>query len=239
MEELRTTEVLEAEILEDARKKAARILRTADDSLAAQKRSWEKKLADDLESIRKAYMDRMKKSIEDIFARFPLDKRRLRLKTHEEFLSGAINAFLSNLDHEKLLFILERELSQRLMAVAENVNAPRPSVNNASASRDGIDNTAASRAVVRYSGLSVPEARDLLGKTRLPFSWDFLENFSTNDLLLDETSADPIPGGFPSIVIDTETFRLSASVESAAAALLKDNREELASALLGREVIND
>ena len=212
MEELRSTEVLEAEILEDARKKAAKVLRTADDSLAQQKRGWGKKLDDDLESIRKAYMDRMKKEIDNIFSRLPLDKRRLRLKTHEEFLSGAINDFLSNLGRERILSILERELSRLLETVDFEAEA------------SGI---ALQHAVVRYSDLSLSEAKEILKKNQLPYNWDFQEGFQTDDLSPDSQ--------FPLIIIDTETFRLTASVEGAAAALLKENREELAVALLGQE----
>jgi len=229
MEELRTTEVLEREILEDARKKAARLLRTTDDTIAQQKRDWEKKLADDLESIRKSYMTRMKKTVEDIFARQPLDKRRLRLKTHEGFLSGAIEDFLSGLDRNRTLSLLERELLERLNAVTGDVGArdAAPAVAN-----NGVANNAAIPAIVRYSGLSLDETRSILKKSQAAFDWQFQEDLSSNDL----SSQNAI---FPAIVIETDKFRLTASIESAAAALLKDNREELAAALLGPEVLHD
>jgi len=208
MEELKSTEVLEHEILEDARKKAAKILKTADDTLNQQKRDWDKKLADDLETIRKTYMDRMKKTKEDIFARLPLDKRRLRLKTYEEFLSAAINDFLSGIDRKGLLSVLERELLKRLGAVAGD-----PALN----------------AVVSYSGLSLSEVRSILKKSSVSYDWKFQEDTIPH-------STFHIPhSSLPMIVIDTEAFRLTASVEAAAAALLKDYREELAIALLGPE----
>jgi vacuolar-type H+-ATPase subunit H len=225
MEELRTTEVLEREILEDARKKAARLLRTTDDTIAQQKRDWEKKLGDDLESIRKSYMTRMKKTVEDIFARQPLDKRRLRLKTHEGFLSGAIEDFLSGLDRTRLISLLERELLERLNAVAGDVGLK-------AATESSVTNNASKDAVVRYSGLSLDEVRSILKKSQAAFDWQFQEDLSSNDL----SSQNAI---FPAIVIETDKFRLTASIEAEAAALLKDNREELAAALLGREVIND
>jgi len=229
MEELRTTEVLEREILEDARKKAARLLRTTDDTIAQQKRDWEKKLGDDLESIRKSYMNRMKKTVEDIFVRQPLDKRRLRLKTHEGFLSGAIEDFLSGLDRKRTLSLLEHELLERLQAVSDDSGAKSSVANNAS--KDAVANNA---AVVRYSGLTLDETRSILKKSRAAFDWQFEEDISSNDVSLNESST-----RFPGIVIDTGAFRLTASIESAAAALLKDNREELAAALLGPEVLHD
>jgi vacuolar-type H+-ATPase subunit H len=235
MEELRTTEVLEREILEDARKKAARLLRTTDDTIAQQKRDWEKKLGDDLESIRKSYMTRMKKTVEDIFARQPLDKRRLRLKTHEGFLSGAIEDFLSGLDRTRLISLLERELLERLNAVAGDVGLKAVTENivaqNAVA-YNGMANNAIIPAIVRYSGLSLDEVRSILKKSQAAFDWQFQEDLSSNDL----SSQNAI---FPAIVIETDRFRLTASIKSAAAALLKDNREELAAALLGPEVLHD
>ena len=233
MEELRTTEVLEREILEDARKKAARLLKTADDSIAQQKRDWEKKLGDDLESIRKTYMTRMKKTVEDIFARQPLDKRRLRLKTHEGFLSGAINGFLSGLDRKRLLSVLERELLRLLETVGFEADA------SGAVANDAVANNAAKAAVVRYSGLSLDETRSILEKSQAAFDWQFEEDLSSNALAGNDLSFDGSSARFPGIVINTGAFRLTASIESAAAALLKDNREELAAALLGREVIND
>jgi vacuolar-type H+-ATPase subunit H len=227
MEELRTTEVLEREILEDARKKAARLLRTTDDTIAQQRRDWEKKLGDDLESIRKSYMTRMKKTVEDIFARQPLDKRRLRLKTHEGFLSGAIEDFLSGLDRTRLISVLERELLERLNAVAGDIIG-------SSVTNNGVTNNVAISAVVCYSGLSLDETRSILKKSNAAFDWQFEEDLSSNDVLRDNSSA-----RFPRIVIDTGVFRLTASIESTAAALLKDNREELAAALLGPEALHD
>ena len=223
MEELRTTEVLEREILEDARKKAARLLKTADDSLAQQKRDWDRKLDDDLESIRKTYMSRMKKTVEDIFARQPLDKRRLRLKTHEGFLSGAIEDFLSGLDRKRLLSLLERELLERLNAVAN-------------------DTPKGTAAVVRYSGLTIAEVHSVLSKSPAAFDWQFQEVLAPNDLSFNDKSlgdSSAQSARFPLIVIETKIFRLTASVEAAAAALLKDNREELAAALLSPEALHD
>jgi vacuolar-type H+-ATPase subunit H len=245
MEELRTTEVLEREILEDARKKAARLLRTTDDTIAQQRRDWEKKLGDDLESIRKSYMSRMKKTVEDIFARQPLDKRRLRLKTHEAFLSGAIEDFLSGLDRTRLISLLERELLERLNAVAGDVGLKAVSENGVApnvVAANAVANNARIPTVVRYSGISLEETRSILKKSPAAFDWQFQEDLSANDLSFnDEFLNDSLSrsGRFPSIVIDTDRFRLTASIKSAAAALLKDNREELAAALLGREVIND
>ena len=231
MEELRSTEVLEREILEDARKKAFKTLKTADDTLASQKKEWERKISTDVNSIRNLYSERLKKNSIEIFARLPLDKRRLRLKTHEDFLTGALNDFLTGLGREKLLFILERELLGRLGAVAD-----------AGAAGDGDIH----RAVVRYSGLSLSETRGMLKKAQIPGDLEFQEDLLGNESSASDPSTnDPSTGDlsarseFPSIAIDTEAFRITASIKDTAAALLKDHREDLAVALLGTEVLND
>jgi len=214
MEELRTTEVLGNEILEDARKKAHKILKTSDDTLAAQNRDWERKTKRSLDSIRKTFAERTRKTNEEIQARLPLDKRRLRSETTEGFLNRAIDDFLRTLNREKLLLVLERELRVRLKVCAEDL--------------------ARHRSVVRYSGLSLDEAKAVLEKvTRALEETDFL--FKPDW----EYRADSVVREFPLIFIETKTFRIIASVKSASKYLLKEKRAELAAALLGEGVLND
>ena len=199
MEELKSTETLDREILEDARKKALRILKTAEETLTSQGRSWEKKTKETLETIRKIYAERIKKQEEEILARLPLDKRRLRSKISDGFIANAMTSFLHSIKREQLLSILEKDISEHLRAsVIDEENIP----------------------MVTYSGLSLAEARNILKK-----DWTFIE--------------DKIAREFPSIIINTENMKITASVETAAANLLKDKRAELAQALLGEGVLND
>jgi V/A-type H+/Na+-transporting ATPase subunit E len=214
MEELRTTEVLGNEILEDARKKAHKILKTSDDTLATQNRDWERKTKRSLDSIRKTFAERTRKTNEEIQARLPLDKRRLRSETTESFLVRAMSDFLRTLSREKLLLVLERELHVRLKACAVDL--------------------ARHRAIVRYSGLSLDEAKTVLEKvSRVLEETDFLNSPDW------EYRADSVVREYPLIFIETKTFRIIASVKSASKALLKEKRGELAAALLGEGVLND
>jgi len=214
MEELRTTEVLGNEILEDARKKAHKILKTSDDTLAAQNRDWERKTKRSLDSIRKTFAEKTRKTNEEIQARLPLDKRRLRSETTEGFLVRAMNDFLRTLSRDKLLLVLEKELSSRLKACA--------------------DDLARHRSIVRYSGLSLDEAKAVLEKVSSALEeTDFLHSPDW------EYRADSVVREFPLIFIETKTFRIIASVKSASKALLKEKRAELAAALLGEGVLND
>jgi len=205
MEELRSTEVLAREILEDAHRKANKILKSAEESQESQARDWEKRTLEAINSIRKSYEDRIKKDSDEIFLRLPLDKRRLRSEAAENYLVKAMDDFLRSLPRETLLSVLERELTEHLGGSNEDL--------------------ALSDAEISYSGLSLPETRELLAKVYVMGNLKFRE--------------DPNSHQFPWIVIYTRTARIFASVEKAAAALLKNKRAELASALLGDGVLND
>ncbi|MDR1565813.1 MAG: ATPase [Treponema sp.] len=136
MEELRSTEVLDREILEDARKKAFKILKTADDTVRSQAQRWEKKTRKAVADIRGIYARRVEKVKEEILARLPLDKRRLRSETAEHFLLEAMENFLATLSRKQLLSVLDREFTERL------------------ADCPGLE----SKAVLLYSGMTGEEA---------------------------------------------------------------------------------
>jgi vacuolar-type H+-ATPase subunit E/Vma4 len=118
MEELQSTEVLDREILEDARKKAFKILKSADDSVAASKVLWEQKLQKTLEQARTTYAKKAEQSRQEIMVKLPLDKRRIRSERIETLLNGAMQDFLASLDRDVLLRILGRELEERTAALA-------------------------------------------------------------------------------------------------------------------------
>jgi hypothetical protein len=224
MEELRTTEMLDKEILEDARKKAHKILKTAEDTLAAQKRDWERKIQKSLNSIRKVYEERIKKTSEELFARLSLDKRRLRSETAEKLLVKAMDDFLRSLKRETLLNILTIELSQRLIACAGDLSGAKPDF--------------------LFSGMDISEANMVLKGAAEILGYRADELFG--DLELNEDTAD-VSGDkdssavrkFPSVVINTKILRITASVENAAGTLMEDKRAELAAALLGEGILND
>jgi len=205
MEELRTTEVLDREILEDARKKAYKILKALDETLAAQTSEWEKKISGAIVSVKNVFAERQKKLTEEIFARLPLDKRRLRSESSEGFLIKSMDDFLNSLKRETLLSVLKFELSGRVKICIED---------------DLLHN-----AEVKYSGISLSEAAELLKDIPGSNKWVYEQ--------------DPVSRKFPYIEINTEAIKITASVESAAAALLKEKRAELAAALFGEGVLND
>jgi vacuolar-type H+-ATPase subunit E/Vma4 len=113
MEELKSTDLLDKEILEDARKKANRILRQADETIASKADSWEKKTQKALDEVRRKYDERISQQKNEIMARLPLDKRRIRSDYVEITLQSAAASYLNSLSRETLLSLVERELSLR------------------------------------------------------------------------------------------------------------------------------
>lgn len=114
MEELQSTEALDREILEDARKKAFKILKNADETLASSKTAWENKLKRAEEKIRAQYAGKEAQIHREIMARLPMDKRRIRSETIDRFLNEAMNDFLRSLDRPSMLRMLKKELELRV-----------------------------------------------------------------------------------------------------------------------------
>jgi vacuolar-type H+-ATPase subunit E/Vma4 len=215
MEELRSTEALDREILEDARKKAAKTLKTADANVESQKKQWEEKTQTSITEIRKAFADNTEKAQQEILARFPLDKRRMRSEISEKILKDAMNGFLQNLNRTNLLLILEQEFEKRLAVCGEADLKNNPMVTFQKMEESEV------HTLLRKI-LDKPEIK---GKLRL-------EDFQIKQDA-DKSAA------FPAIALNTNTIRITASVENAAAEMLVDKRAELVVALLGEGALND
>jgi hypothetical protein len=114
MEELQSTEALEREILEDARKKAAKILKNADDAVLAKSSEWEKKTAAALDALDKKFALQGEASEREIMIRLPLDKRRARMQRIEKMLESAVDNWYLGLGRAKVIELLKTELVKRL-----------------------------------------------------------------------------------------------------------------------------
>src|SRR5574344_165208 len=110
MEELRSTEILDKERQDDARKKAQRILTDADNQC--------KKILDDVESriaavsiSKKAFYDgKIAVQIKDAEAAVPLEKERFLVSFEGKAVGCAIDEYLASLSEEKKLLIIKRLL---------------------------------------------------------------------------------------------------------------------------------
>jgi hypothetical protein len=114
MEELQSTENLDKEILDDARKKAHKILKTADDTIKSKSDEWENKLKTALDDLEKKYAKNSQSTAEEIMAILPIDKQRARAKKIEELLNSAIEKWYSRLSRQRVLKFLQTELSKRI-----------------------------------------------------------------------------------------------------------------------------
>jgi len=119
MEELQSTDILDREILEDARKKAHRILKAADDTIKEKSADWEAKLKAALVELEEKYAKNSKSITEEIMAVMPIDKQRARAKKIEELINSAVENWYSRLDRKRVLGFLQKELSKRLAVCGE------------------------------------------------------------------------------------------------------------------------
>lgn len=211
MEELRSTDILDREILEDARKKAYRILKTADDTVKSAGEEWKKKTGDAIADIDRRYGRREEQTKAEIMARFPLDKRRIRSERVESFLQSAMREYLTGLSKERILALLEGELAKRFREcpeLAEPRNKELP---------------------VTCRGITREDALELLRRVFPQGAWTVSQagpGFS-------------LPGTFPALVADIPAVRITASIDRMAQELLADKRAELVAALLGEGALGD
>jgi len=114
MEELQSTDILDREILEDARKKASRILKTADDTVRAHTKEWEKKAAETIDALEKKFNEQKELAGEKVMARLPIDKRRAKIEKIENLLQSAVESWYNSLSRGQILDLLSKELAKRL-----------------------------------------------------------------------------------------------------------------------------
>jgi vacuolar-type H+-ATPase subunit E/Vma4 len=208
MEELRSTDILDKEILEDARKKAQRTLSAADDTIKSMDALWDKKIAKALSRARKKFDEQLAHNRTEIMARLPLDKRRVRSEKIEGLLISAASSYFTGLARDKQLALLESELKDRLQELVSNEALCGP-------------------LMVYSRELDEDELNRILAKA-VP------RNGRQETWVLQKGDAlFTLPGSFPAIVIDTETARVTASIDGVMENLLQDKRAELVSALLG------
>ena len=205
MEELQSTDVLDREILEDARKKAYRILKASEEGVQSAADLWEKKTIAAIAENRERYASRFATMKDEIVARLLLDKRRVRAEKIESLLKTAMTSYLQSLPRETLLSLLEKELNLRLTELRETNEFPTTSI------------------TVRINNLSSAESETIIKKYLTPGTWT-LETANIATIVEDK---------FPRLTLDAPSVRINASIDSVGYDLLEDKRAELLAALLG------
>lgn len=205
MEELQSTEILDREILEDARKKAYRILKTAEDTVGANGAIWERRTGESLAELNTQYAERRQLAAAEIMARLPVDKRRAKAERIESLIHSAVETWYRGLDRERLLSLLGAELAARIAECGGFAEA------------DG-------ELRVLLHQLERAEAAALL-EAALP----------GQSCVLEEVPA----AGFPSVVVENNAVRITASIERTVDFFLHEKRAELIGSLLDTTALLD
>ena len=155
MEELQSTEILDREILEDARKKALRILKTAEDTINTQTSKWENKAIESINELEKKYNELRVLAVEKVMSKLPIDKHRAKIEKIENLLQNAVESWYKDLSRERILQLLTGELAKRIVIIKDQVT-----INN--------------NQLAKTNGLSRKEAEIILKK--INFKCDIEEN---------------------------------------------------------------
>jgi hypothetical protein len=222
MEELQSTEVLDREILEDARRKAFRILKAADDTVKTNTAGWEKKITAVLEDLDTRHGERRRRAAEEIMARLPLDRRRAESEKIEALLSKALDLWYAAQSRRRILDILEGELRRLLGDYPEFGNQPFR---------------------VTFHRLESGEGEALLEKTLPGGKWEIntsgldaggAAGASSTGAGAAIKASGVLSGKYPELVLDSPQVRITASLNLLLIEeLLADYRAELTRALIG------
>jgi hypothetical protein len=223
MEEIQSTDVLDREILEDARRKAFRLIKTADDTVKADTLAWENKTVQAVEDLKTRFEERRKKSSDEIMARLPLDKRRADSEKIEALVRRALDAWYETQSRGRILGLLETELRLRLEACPEFQGADRS-------------------IKAMFYKISREEGEALLAKVLPPGSWETVDyrlgvegaaSASSTGAGAAIRASGVLSGKYPELVLDSPGVRITASINMLVSSLLADYRSELSGALIG------
>ncbi len=98
MEEIRGTEALEREILEDARKRADRIIRKAEENARLLGAQTEQRIKEATAALLSEYQIKKKTAELEMLSRLPLEKARLDILYRDEILRKALKEALASMN---------------------------------------------------------------------------------------------------------------------------------------------
>jgi hypothetical protein len=212
MEELLSTDNIHREILDDAKRKAAKILKNAENAIAAAASGWDAKLQKAVDEVKARYDAEIAGKKSEAAARLTMDKARTKLFKITRELEKAMRGFFWTLPRKEALAVLERALAVRLA----NVKATHAARNGPPETMDFSGLEAETR------GLTKAETETILG------------HLSLTAVRIDEGKAG---GGeqneLPSITLWAGDIKITASIQAEADAMLLSKRAEAAEALFG------
>jgi len=209
MEELQSTEILDREILEDARKKALRILKNAEDTMQTQDTQWKKKTDDAVFELDKKYDEQKKIETDRMMAKLPVDKLRAKIEKIENSLNNALESWYATINKKQIQTLLSKELSKLLDTCKQDFSSDK--------------------IKIEYSELDQKEAAEIINN--IPHSSLLTSNYSlpisSSSLNTNQT--------YPSIIIESNNVRITASIENIIETILHEKRVELVETLVGKD----
>jgi V/A-type H+-transporting ATPase subunit E len=112
MEELRSTEILDKEILEDARKKAQRVLAKSEKDAQKVLDGVSDRVETALAEKTSVYDKKYNRFREDLESALPLEQKRFLVSFEDTAVTNAISLYIESLTNEKQLFIIEKLISR-------------------------------------------------------------------------------------------------------------------------------
>jgi len=206
MEVLKSGDALEKQVLEDARTKASRILAEAERECAALRQEWQRKTEEEVRRIEAERDARIRAVRQELESSLPLDSMRARLAYMQEAIERALKEYFAALKPAELARIVGGML-KRMPPVFQGAKA--------TASVSGMPALEVQRLVEEnVPGIQVQEVKEM---ARTP------------------GAAEAVDSG---IVLETTDgrVRFRGTLQELKAQLLENYREELAAALLGRDV---
>jgi hypothetical protein len=213
MEELLSTDSIHKEILDDARRKAAKILKTVEDSQAAASREWTEKLEKAVSEVKARYDAEVAEQRAEAGVRLTMDKARARLMKETGELSKAARLFFETTPRAGLLDLLSTIIARRV-AYAESM----------------VGGADMARIEVCCAGMTKAEAEAALQKAGI--------GERVLAITMEEKApSDALPSGpasLPAFVLSTGAARITASIEAEAEDVLRAKRAETVEAIFGR-----
>jgi len=112
MEELRSTEILDKEIVADARKKAEKILSRAEEECKNILDSVAARVNEAKNQKESYYSEKLSQYEKSVNEALPLEKGRFLVSFYSDEVSKAFNEYFENLGEEKRLSLVEKRLSK-------------------------------------------------------------------------------------------------------------------------------
>lgn len=180
MEEIIGADVIRVEIVEDARKKAARLLEEAEAESARTLAAVKAKAAEVVEEIMRSSEARSTRFRMETLARFPLERTRMRAVFVEERLREALSSYLASLSEERVAALAAEMLSKGSSFFSgKAVSLARKGLSEAAASEAAAKVLAGAASVEPFVDSYLPApglvARALDGSVTLRATMDLVE----------------------------------------------------------------